>query len=68
MRSTGMATASTGFGLSRRRNEMQKAIAIDFDGCLWNKLFKKDLFNSYHNIEDVFKTALKKAVRISLFV
>lgn len=34
MRSTGMATASTGFGLSRRRNEMQKAIAIDFDGCL----------------------------------
>ncbi len=43
-------------------------IINDFDGCLWNKLFKKNLFNSYNNIEDVFKTALKKAVRISLFV
>ncbi len=43
-------------------------IINDFDGCLWNKLFKKDLFNSYNNIENVFKTALQKAVRISLFV
>ena len=42
-------------------------IINDFDGCLWNKLFKKDLFNTY-NIENIFKTALKKAVRVSLFV
>ncbi len=34
MHSTGMATASTGFGSFGRQNEMQKAIAIDFDGCL----------------------------------
>lgn len=38
-----------------------------FDGPLWNKLFKKDLFNTY-NMENIFKTALKKAVRVSLFV
>lgn len=45
-----------------------KNIENDLDGCLWNKMFKKDLFNSYNKIENVFKTALKKAVRISLFV
>lgn len=43
-------------------------IIATFDGPLWNKLFKKNLFNTNSNIENIFRTAIKKAVRISLFV
>ncbi len=45
-----------------------KNIGYTFEGPLWNKLFKKDLFNNNSNIENIYKTALKKAIRISLFV
>lgn len=43
-------------------------IINNLDGVLWNKLFKKSLFLNYKSIDNLFKVALKKAVRISLFV
>lgn len=43
-------------------------IINNLDGVLWNKLFKKNLFNSYKFIDNLFNVALKKAVRISLFI
>lgn len=43
-------------------------ILNSFNGCLWNKLFKRSLFDDYSSIKDLFNLALRKAVRISLFV
>lgn len=44
------------------------SVINSFDGYLWNKLFKKSLFFDYKCIDNLYKVALKKAVRISLFV
>ena len=39
-----------------------------FDSCLWNKLYRKDLFVDFIIDNNVFQTALKRAVRVTLFV